>query len=109
MIIFNNLCPVVRPNLLHPGTLVPSEVGLAGRHLCRSVSDSSGALRRPPDCTLWPPEVGTPIAPSGPEHFAPAPPRRRETLASLGISGLWQPDPSLGLPGCRRAPISLGI
>eukprot|EP01052_Picozoa_sp_SAG31_P043277 SAG31_NODE_7157_length_1771_cov_2.869019_1_plen_50_part_10 len=31
MIIFNNLCPLVRPNFLHPGTTVPREVGLAGR------------------------------------------------------------------------------
>ena len=26
MIIFNNLCPLVRPNFLHPGTTVPREV-----------------------------------------------------------------------------------
>eukprot|EP01052_Picozoa_sp_SAG31_P013584 SAG31_NODE_820_length_11808_cov_16.331540_1_plen_32_part_10 len=31
MIIFNNLCPLVRPNFLHPGTTVPREVGLVGR------------------------------------------------------------------------------
>eukprot|EP01052_Picozoa_sp_SAG31_P030713 SAG31_NODE_3175_length_4586_cov_4.176064_1_plen_43_part_10 len=31
MIIFNNLCPLLRPNFLHPGTTVPREVGLVGR------------------------------------------------------------------------------
>jgi len=46
MIIFNNLCPVVRPNLLHPGTLVPSEVpalppSLVGNHGHLAYSPSS--------------------------------------------------------------------
>lgn len=31
IIIFDNLCPLIRPNFLHRGTIVPREVGLASQ------------------------------------------------------------------------------
>ena len=91
MIIFNNLCPVVSPNFLHPGTLVPSEVGLAGRHLCRSVSDSSGALRRPPT-TLFDPLKPAIVLPLQAQRNLARPRRARQNPSPARYIGCMAVD-----------------